>query len=196
LGGEVEIDESFIGGKARNMHRDRRLKTRVRTGGGGKTIVLGMLERGKSKRVRTTVVPDRTKPSMKPEIMKRIETGANLISDEFTQGWFSQEEFLHQVVNHAVEYVRGNIHTNGMENFWSLLKRGLHGTYISVEPFHLFRYLDEQAFRFNNHKDEDGEIRKDADRFDQLVLQIVGKRLTYSQLTGKELQKPATEASI
>jgi hypothetical protein len=85
------------------------------------------------------------------------------------------------VIDHAVEYVRGNVHTNTMENFWSLLKRGLHGTYISVEPFHLFRYIDEQSFRYNNRHDENG----DAGRFDTLVRNIVGKRLTYKELTGK-----------
>jgi hypothetical protein len=84
------------------------------------------------------------------------------------------------VVDHAVEYVRGEVHTNGLENFWSLVKRGLNGTYVSVEPFHLFRYLDEQAFRYNNRKMEDG------DRFDIAVRHIVGKRLTWDRLTGKE----------
>jgi hypothetical protein len=104
------------------------------------------------------------------------------------------DEYTHQVVDHAVEYVRENVYTNGLENFWSLLKRGINGTYVSVEPFHLFRYLDEQAFRYNNRKDVDGEKRKDADRFDQLVMQIVGKRLTYKELIGKEAEKPASQA--
>lgn len=92
-------------------------------------------------------------------------------------------DFQHQFVDHAVEYVNGNVHTNGMENFWSLLKRALGGTYVSVEPFHLFRYLDEQAFRFNNRKDADGEPLNDSDRFVIAMRQIVGKR--YKQLTGK-----------
>jgi hypothetical protein len=90
-----------------------------------------------------------------------------------------ESDYQHAVINHAVEYVNGNVHTNGMENFWSLLKRGLHGTYISVEPYHLFRYIDEQAFRFNNRK------MTDAERFDIGVREIVGKRLTYAELTGK-----------
>jgi hypothetical protein len=94
-------------------------------------------------------------------------------------------EFEHGVVDHAVKYVDGKIHTNGLENFWSLLKRGLHGTYVSVEPFHLFRYLDEQTFRYNNRKHDAGELLTDADRFDFVVRQIVGKRLTFDQLTGK-----------
>ena len=83
------------------------------------------------------------------------------------------------MVDHAVQYVDGRVHTNGLENFWSLLKRGIAGTYVSVEPFHLFRYLDEQAYRFNNRKMNDG------DRFDLAVRQIVGKRLMYADLTGK-----------
>jgi hypothetical protein len=89
-------------------------------------------------------------------------------------------EYAHQVVDHATQYVDGRVHTNGLENFWSLLKRGISGTYVSVEPFHLFRYLDEQMFRFNNRKDLD-----DKGRFDLTVSQLVGKRLTYAQLTGK-----------
>lgn len=96
------------------------------------------------------------------------------------------DEYTHKVVNHAEQYVNGNIHTNGLENFWSLLKRGLSGTYISVEPFHLFRYIDEQAFRYNHRKD-----MTDSDRFRSLVLQLVGKRLTYAELTGKEIARRA-----
>ena len=89
-------------------------------------------------------------------------------------------EYAHQVVDHAVEYVDGKVHTNGLENFWSLLKRGMNGTYVSVEPFHLFRYLDEQAYRYNNRK------LTDSERLDIAVKGIVGKRLTYDQLTGKQ----------
>lgn len=87
---------------------------------------------------------------------------------------------VHEFIDHAVCYVNGKIHTNGLENFWSLLKRGLNGTYVSVEPFHLFRYLDEQAFRFNNRKDA-----KDADRLSFVAKQVTGKRLTFAELTGK-----------
>jgi hypothetical protein len=105
------------------------------------------------------------------------------------------DEYVHNFVNHLETYVVGNVHTNGIENFWSLLKRGIGGTYVSVEPFHLFRYVDEQAFRFNNRKDESGEILKDADRFDQLVLQIAGKRLTDFQLIGKEAENPPQKPS-
>jgi hypothetical protein len=90
------------------------------------------------------------------------------------------DDFQHQVIDHAEKYVEGSVHTNGLENFWSLLKRGLHGTYVSVEPFHLFRYLDEQMYRYNNRKMDDGQ------RFSLAVSQIVGKRLTWDVLTGKD----------
>jgi len=103
-----------------------------------------------------------------------------IFTDELPSYKGLSTEYEHAVINHAVEYVNGNIHTNGMENFWSLLKRGLHGTYVSVEPFHLFRYIDEQAFRYNNRKN-----MNDADRFSLAVSQIVGKRLTYKEVTGK-----------
>lgn len=93
------------------------------------------------------------------------------------------------MIDHAEAYVNGQVHTNGMENFWSLLKRGLHGTYISVEPFHLFRYVDEQAFRFNTRLDIDGEKLSDGERFKMLCTQIVGKRLTYSALIDDEGKK-------
>jgi transposase-like protein len=184
LGGEVEVDETFIGGTARNMHKARRKKFQGMQGGAGKPVVIGALER--NGRVRAVVASDRKKTTIQPFIRHNVEQGAKLHTDEHQDYWWTPEEYLHNVVNHMIQYVDGNVHTNGIENFWSLLKRGLGGTYISVEPFHLFRYVDEQAFRFNNRKDENGEILKDADRFDQLVLQIVGKRLTYSQLTGKE----------
>ncbi len=178
LGGEVEVDETFIGGKARNMHKDR--KRRVQKAGrntGGKAVVLGMLERGKQ--VRATVVPDRVKGTIRPIVKANVEPGTAIYSDEHGNHW-RMDEYEHSMVNHLVAYVDGNVHTNGIENFWSLLKRGIGGTYVSVEPFHLFRYVDEQAFRFNNRLP-----MSDADRFSFLVRKIVGKRLTYAELTGK-----------
>ena len=185
LGGEVEIDETFIGGKARNMHKDRRKRASSVNGGmhggAGKAIVLGMLERGG--KVRASVIPDRTKASMQPIVRGSVEPGTVIHSDEHAAVWRMDDEYTHNVVNHLVQYVDGNVHTNGMENFWSLLKRGLSGTYVSVQPFHLFRYLDEQAFRFNNRLP-----MADADRFSMLVRKIVGKRLTYAELTGKTEQ--------
>jgi transposase-like protein len=178
LGGEVEVDETFIGGKARNMHKARKRRANVQSANKGKVVVFGMLERGKT--VRATVIPDRSKASIQPIIRGNVERGAEIFSDEWASAWRMDNEYVHNVVNHLETYVQGNVHTNGMENFWSLLKRGLNGTYVSVEPFHLFRYVDEQAFRFNNRKS-----MSDADRFSFLVRKIAGKRLTYSELTGK-----------
>jgi hypothetical protein len=113
-------------------------------------------------------------------IRENIEAGAAIFSDELKSYEGLADDYDHDVIDHAVEYVKGNVHTNTIENFWSLLKRGLHGTYVSVEPFHLFRYIDEQAFRYNNRKGMD-----DRDRFKLAVSQIVGKRLTYQALIGK-----------
>jgi transposase-like protein len=185
LGGEVEVDETYIGGKARNMHKDRKL--RVQKEGrntGGKSIVMGMLERGKT--VRATVVPDRTKATMQPIVGANVEPGSTVYSDEHGHQW-RMEEYEHAMVNHMEAYVDGNVHTNGMENFWSLLKRTIGGTYVSVEPFHLFRYVDEQAFRYNNRNPMD-----DAERFSYVIRKIVGKRLTYAELTGKVAEIPET----
>jgi hypothetical protein len=157
LSGEVEVDETFIGGKARNMHKNDKRRKGLKGGGpAGKAIVLGILEReteGKPKRVRTTVIPDRTKAVMQENVRPHVETGSQIYSDDAGYYWRMDDEYVHGIVNHAEAYVQGNVHTNGLENFWSLLKRGLGGTYISVEPFHLFRYIDEQAFRYNNRKD-------------------------------------------
>jgi len=131
------------------------------------------------------VVPTRRRGQVQAEIRKHVEAGSAIFTDAL-KSYEGLSEFEHQVVDHAVEYVCGKVHTNGMENFWSLLKRGLKGTYISVEPFHLFRYIDEQVYRYNHRKDETGEPLKDFDRFDIAVRQIVGKRLTWDHLTGKE----------
>src|SRR5471030_308870 len=178
LSGEVEADETFIGGKARNMHKSKRTQKITGTGGKDKTAVMGILERGG--KVRTTVVPNRKKSALQAEVRKHFEAGSALFTDAL-KSYDGLGEFEHQVVDHAVEYVNGKVHTNGMENFWSLLKRGLNGTYISVEPFHLFRYLDEQTFRYNNRKE-----MNDYDRFRLALSQITGKRLTYEHLTGKD----------
>jgi transposase-like protein len=177
LGGEVEIDETFIGGKARNMHKSKRDRVISGTGGKDKEIVLGMLERGGN--VRVMHIENRRKAELQAHVREHVEAGAAIFTDELLSYDGLNEDFKHEVINHAIEYANGNVHTNGMENFWSLVKRQLHGTYISVEPFHLFRYIDEQAFRFNNRK------MTDAQRFDIGVREIVGKRLTYAELTGK-----------
>jgi transposase-like protein len=128
--------------------------------------------------VRTAVIPNRKKRALQAEVRKHVEAGSALCTDAL-KSYEGLDEFQHQVVDHSIQYVDGKIHTNGMENFWSLLKRGTGGTHVSVEPFHLFRYLDEQTYRFNNRK------LTDAERFDAAVRGIVGKRLTFDQLTGK-----------
>jgi transposase-like protein len=178
LGGEVEVDETFIGGKARNMHVGKRQRRITGTGGKDKTAVMGILERGG--KIRTAVIPNRRKSALQTEVKKHVEAGAALYTDALLSYEGLASDYAHQVVDHASQYVDGRVHTNGLENFWSLLKRGISGTYVSVEPFHLFRYLDEQMFRYNNRKDLD-----DAGRFDLTVRQIVGKRLTFAELTGK-----------
>jgi len=158
LSGDVEVDETFIGGKARNMHVAQRKRRITGTGVKDKAAVVGILERGG--KVRTTVVDNRKKKTLQAEVHKHVEAGSALYSDELLSYEGLAGKYAHQVIDHAVKYVDGQVHTNGLENYWSLLKRGLNGTYVSVEPFHLFRYLDEQAFRYNNRKDLD-----DFDRF-------------------------------
>ncbi len=179
LSGEVEADETFIGGKARNMHKVKRAIKITGTGGKDKTAVMGILERGG--KVRTKVVPNRKKSALQAEVRKHVEAGSALYTDALLSYEGLAGDYAHQVVDHAVKYVDGKVHTNGLENFWSLLKRGINGTYVSVEPFHLFRYLDEQTFRYNFRKDMD-----DYDRFELALSQITGKRLTYEHLTGKD----------
>jgi transposase-like protein len=179
LGGEVEVDETFIGGKARNMHVAQRQRRITGTGGKDKTVVMGILERGGE--VRTVVVDSRKKKALQGEVRKHVEAGSALYSDPLLSYEGLVSEYAHKVIDHAVAYVDGQVHTNGLENFWSLLKRAPRGTCVSVEPYHLFRYLDEQSFRFNNRSKELG----DSGRFDLALSQIVGKRLTYAEVTGK-----------
>lgn len=182
LNGEVEVDETFIGGKARNMHLDKRERRITGTGGKDKTIVFGALERGG--KVRAVVVADRKKSGLQATVKDHVEAGAALYSDALKSYDGLAQEYAHKVIDHAEKYVDGQVHTNGLENFWSLLKRGIAGSYVSVEPFHLFRYLDEQVFRYNNRATKDNPLN-DADRFDMAVRKIFGKRLTFAQLTGK-----------
>ncbi|MGO9646560.1 MAG: IS1595 family transposase [Terriglobales bacterium] len=184
LSGEVEADETFIGGKARNMHKS--VKARRITGQGqshfDKIMVAGVLERGG--KVRTQVVADRQKETLHPLVRTHVEAGAMLYTDELGGYKGLGGEYEHQIIDHAVKYVDGRVHTNGMENFWSLLKRSLGGTYVSVEPFHLFRYLDEQSFRFNYRGSKENPIT-DSDRLNIAASQLAGKRITFAQLTGK-----------
>jgi len=183
LSGEVEADETFIGGKARNMHISERKRRITGTGTKDKTAVMGILERGG--KVRTMVVPSRKKSALQAEVRKHVEAGAALYTDALLSYEGLEGDYAHLVVDHAVQYVDGRVHTNGLENFWSLLKRGINGTYVSVEPFHLFRYLDEQSFRFNNRATPDNPMN-DFDRFKLALSQITGKRLTLKHLTGKD----------
>jgi transposase-like protein len=177
LSGSVEVDETFIGGKARFMHRGDRARKIHGTGGSGKVAVMGLLERHGE--VRTMVVTNVRRKSLHGEVSKHVEAGSNIYSDAFRSYDRLEDEFVHNVINHAERYVNGHIHTNGIENYWSLLKRSLKGTYVSVEPFHLFRYLDEQAFRFNKRKGTD------FDRFFEAAKTVTGRRLTFQELTGK-----------
>jgi len=178
LSGDVEADETFIGGKARNMHVAQRKRRITGTGGKDKTAVMGILERGG--KVRTVVVENRKKKALQAEVHKHVEAGSALYTDALLSYEGLEGRYAHQMIDHAVKYVDGQVHTNGLENYWSLLKRGIAGTYVSVEPFHLFRYLDEQAFRFNERK------VSDFDRFKMAASQIVDKRLTWKQATGAE----------
>lgn len=180
LSGQVEADETFIGGKARNMHKDVRSRKITGRGPKDKTIVMGVLERGGE--VRVAVVPTRRKTDLQKHVREHVVAGSAIFTDAL-KSYDGLSDFQHEVIDHAVAYVDGEVHTNGMENFWSLLKRTLGGTYVSVEPFHLFRYLDEQAFRFNKRH------TTDADRFVQLCYSVTGKRLMWNQLTGKN-EKP------
>jgi transposase-like protein len=189
-GGPVEVDESFIGGSAKNWHLSKRAK-RVRFSDKSqkpypeKTAVVGLLDR-ETRQVRAQVIPNVSREILQDVILNGIAGNGTV----YTDGWKSYAnlkdlDFVHETVNHLDEYVRGEVHTNGIENFWSLLKRGLRGTYVAVEPFHLEKYVDEQVFRFNNRATRRNPLN-DADRFIMAVSQIAGKRLTYAELTGKE----------
>jgi transposase-like protein len=182
LGGkkkEVEADETFMGAKGRNMHQNVRLRRNINTGKADKAAVFGLLERGGE--VRAMVVPTRRKPMLQGEIVKHVKSDTYLATDALPSYSGLNYRFIHESVDHAQGYVSGRAHTNGLENFWSLLKRSVKGTYVSVEPYHLQRYLDEQVFRYNNRK-----LANDGRRFENALAQIGGKRLTYAEVTGKD----------
>ena len=183
-GNELEADETFIGGVTKNMHKSRRLRADGLGPYRNKTIVQGILDRNLRK-VRATVVPNVSRETLQDEILRNVKFGSTIYTDSAV-GYESglQRRFVHDVVNKTEAYVRGRVHTNGMENFWSLLKRSLKGTYVAVEPFHLSRYVDEQVFRYNNRKEGDRKLTN-ADRLAVLMAQVAGHRLTYSELTGK-----------
>lgn len=179
--GKVEVDETFIGGLARFMHKGVRERKIKGTGGVGKVAVMGLLERhgpDRQSRIRTQIVKNRRKRTLANEVRNNVEPGSQVFTDALRSYDDLDRDFVHQVINHAEEYVRGQVHTNGVENYWSLLKRAIRGTYVSVEPFHLSRYLDEQAFRFNTRKATDFE------RFSTVLATATGRRLTYGTLTG------------
>jgi transposase-like protein len=170
----IEIDETFIGGKSINKHLGKRKQSER------KTIVMGMLNR-ETRQIRAKVIPNVKRETLQTEILQHVGFNAHV----YTDGWAGYDKlseyknFTHKTVNHINEYVNGRVHTQGIENFWSLLKRGLNGTYVAVEPFHMDAYVDEQVFRYNTRK------QSDAKRFEKVLGQIAGKRLTYAEVTGK-----------
>ena len=188
----IEVDESFVGGKVKNMHRKKvhamRRENAENAKDGldttykdNKVPVMGIFDR-ESRQVRAKVIADVKRETLQAEILRNIEHGSKVFTDSArAYDLMRYDGYIHKAVNHAERYVQGQVHTNSLENFWSLMKRNLSGTYVAVEPFHLDRYLDEQMFRFNNRIGH-----SDATRFDKLVSQIVGRRLTYAELTGKE----------
>jgi transposase-like protein len=185
--GPVEADETFVGGKIRNMHRTKvrtKYKGEPTAGANTKAIVMGMRDR-ETRQVRAKVIPNVKRETLQNEILNNVERKTRVYTDQYL-GYYNlaERDFVHETVNHLEKYVRGQVHTQGIENFWSLLKRGLKGTYVAVEPFHLDRYVSEQVFRFNNRNTKDNPLT-DADRFILAMSQIVGRRLTYTQLTGQ-----------
>jgi transposase-like protein len=183
MSGEVEADETFIGGLAKNMHRHVKERKIKGTGGSGKEAVLGIIERTSEKgssRIKTSHVPNVKRRTLAPEIRATVELGSHVYTDALKSYLGLSADYTHETVDHAIEFVRGHVHTNNVENFWSLLKRTLKGTYVSVDPIHLDRYLDEQVFRFHERDDKDGG------RFRKVVSSVAGKRLTYRELTGNE----------
>ena len=189
--GPIEVDETFVGGDPKRMHADRRMKLQqaIKTRE-YKVPVMGMLDR-ESRQIRARVVPNVKRETLQNAILEQIEKGATVYTDRATAyDTLAAQEYIHETVNHVEEYVRGQVHTQGIENFWSLLKRGLRGTYIAVEPFHLDRYIAEQVFRYNNRATKDNPLN-DADRFLIALSRVSGKRLTYAEVTGKS-GSPAT----
>jgi len=175
----VESDETFIGGKAENMHARQRAKRILGRGGVGKSIVHGLLERtigDKTSKVRASVVPNTERETLTQEIVRNVDPNAVVCTDAAASYAGLMARFVHRTIDHATAYVRGLVHVNGIENFWSLTKRMLRGTYVAVAPFHLQAYLDEEAFRFNERKDVDGG------RFTTVMRGVLGKRITFRTL--------------
>ena len=182
-GGGVEVDETWIGGKAKNMHKGRRLRYEQAGGHHGKAVVMGILDR-EQREIRAKVVPNVQRETLQNEVLANVRYGSKVYTDSATAYDLLHRRYVHEFVNHAEKYVEGEVHTNGLENFWSLFKRNLRGTYVAVEPFHLSRYLDEQIFRYNNRGDRNRKV-SDFDRFNLAMTQIFNKRLTFAEVTGK-----------
>jgi transposase-like protein len=192
---EVEVDETYIGQKSQNMHKSRKLRfqqlrnmhqdtnTPTNSRYYGKTAVMGLLDR-EQRKVRATVVPNVKRETLQNVILKEVQHGTKVYTDQLVSYDKLSQKYAHEVVNHLTGYVNGRVHTNGLENFWSLLKRSLHGSYVAVEPFHLFRYVDEQVFRYNNRGSKKEKV-SDAQRFELALSQVAGKRLTFAEVTGK-----------
>jgi len=181
-GGEFEVDETFVGGKAGNMHPAKKERV-LKAGHSAKSAIVGILRRGPNgtSRVRAAVTPKVTKPVLQKYVRQHLEAGSNVYTDAYLSYSGLHTDYRHDTIDHGVAYVRGKAHTQGLENFWSLLKRAIKGTYVSVDPFHLGRYLDAQVFRFNLRKHNDGE------RFIEVVKGIIGRKLTYKKLIGADL---------
>jgi hypothetical protein len=184
LNGHLEVDETYIGGLARNMHKAKRDRV-IGKGHGvaGKVAIMGLLQRHGSRGhsvIRAAVVKSTNKRTLQLAVRSNAEAGSTISSDKLKSYTGLDDAYVHGVIDHAEKYVDGQVHTNGCENFWSLLKRTLKGTYVAVEPFHLFRYLDEQVFRFNERK------LTDAERFILTAASVFGKRLTYKELTAAD----------
>ncbi|HUI31178.1 MAG TPA: IS1595 family transposase [Candidatus Acidoferrales bacterium] len=182
LSGEVEIDETYFGGEARNMHYGKREVSG--RGSVGKTIVVGLLERNGNARI--TTPRNAKKKTLQKIIRAEVEKGSEIFTDAFASYNGLETEYIHSIIDHATAYVNGNVHTNGIENFWSLFKRTMRGTYIYCNPSHLFRYLDEQTFRFNNRK------TTDSNRFALALNGIQNKRIMYRQLIAHHTPKQLT----
>jgi transposase-like protein len=180
--GIVEADETYVGGKAGNMHKSvKRDKKRDNTGKVAKTVVAGTLQRATDNmpsQVNAQVIANDSVHSIRAHVRTRVAQGATLYTDGHAAYGGLKHEFTHEEVNHIDEYVRGQVHTNGIENFWALLKRGIHGTYVQIAPEHVSRYVDERVFTFNNRD------LTDFGRFALVLDRVAGRRLTYAKLTG------------
>lgn len=181
LSGTVESDETFVGGRAANMHKDRREKVIRGRGGVGKAVVHALLERGdkaagRISQVVAAVVPNTEAATLMPQVGRNVEPNTTVCTDALSSYSGLSSRFVHEAVDHTIAYVRGLVHVNGLENFFSLLKRMLRGTYVKCAVFHLFRYLDEESWRFNRRDLNDGE------RFDAVMRGVLGKRLTFRVL--------------